>query len=215
MQFAWWLCHPKPSDNIEDVNHETALMLLQIKAGTETFGTAPCGSGPKAEGVSHERKSMNIVSVVTNTNKPLMPTSPYRARKLLSSGKAKIVKHRPFTILLVNRSDGNVQEIEYKSDTGYLHVGISVCSEKREFVREQRDLLPDEREKHNDRRKYRRTRRNRKRYRKARFDNRIGKIRKKEKNKHVWLPPSLDHKVDAQVQLFLRLYQVMPIGVSI
>lgn len=140
MQFAWWLCHPKPSDNIEDVNHETALMLLRIKAGTETFGTAPCGSGPKAEGVSHERKSMNIVSVVTNTNKPLMPTSPYRARKLLSSGKAKIVKHRPFTILLVNRSDGNVQEIEYKSDTGYLHVGISVCSEKREFVREQRDL---------------------------------------------------------------------------
>ena len=211
MQFAWWLCHPKPSDNIEDVNHETALMLLQIKAGTETFGTAPCGSGPKAEGVSPERKAMNTVAVVTNTNKPLMPTSPYRARKLLSSGKAKIVKHRPFTILLVNRSDGNVQEIEYKSDTGYLHVGISVCSEKREFVREQRDLLPDEKEKHNDRRKYRRTRRNRKRYRKARFDNRIGKIRKKEKNKHVWLPPSLDHKVDAQVQLFLRLYQVMPI----
>ena len=106
MQFAWWLCHPKPSDNIEDVNHETALMLLQIKAGTETFGTALCGSGPKAEGVSPERKSMNTVAVVTNTNKPLMPTSPYRARKLLSSGKAKIVKHRPFTILLVNRSDG-------------------------------------------------------------------------------------------------------------
>ena len=144
MQFAWWLCRPKPSSNSEDVKHETALMLLQIKAGTETFGTAPCGSGPKAEGVSPERKSMNTVAVVTNTNKPLMPTSPYRARKLLSSGKAKIVKHRPFTILLVNRSDGNVQEIEYKSDTGYLHVGISVCSEKREFVREQRDLLPDE-----------------------------------------------------------------------
>lgn len=98
MQFAWWLCHPKPSDNIEDVNHETALMLLQIKAGTETFGTAPCGSGPKAEGVSPERKSMNTVAVVTNTNKPLMPTSPYRARKLLSSGKAKIVKHRPFSL---------------------------------------------------------------------------------------------------------------------
>ena len=56
MQFAWWLCHPKPSDNIEDVKHETALMLLQIKAGTETFGTAPCGPGPKAEGVSPERK---------------------------------------------------------------------------------------------------------------------------------------------------------------
>ena len=87
MQFAWWLCHPKPSDNIEDVKHETALMLLQIKAGTETFGTAPCGSGPKAEGVSHERKAMNTVAVVTNTNKPLMPTSPYK--KAVKQRKSK------------------------------------------------------------------------------------------------------------------------------
>ena len=154
---------------------------------------------------------MNSVAVVTNTNNPLMPTSPYRARSLLRSGKAKIKKHCPFTIMILDRSEGNVQEIEYKSDTGYLHVGISICSQKREFVREQRDLLSDEPEKHNDRRKYRHNRRNRKRYRAARFDNRVRKVHKAEKMGHVWLPPSLDHKVDVQVQLFLRFFQAMPI----
>ena len=97
------------------------------------------------EGVSPERKLMTAVAVIGNTGKPLMPTSPYRARRLLKSGRAKIYGYRPFTIMILDREDGAVQEIEYKSDTGYLHVGISVCSKKHEFLREQRDLLPDER----------------------------------------------------------------------
>ena len=118
-----------------------------------------------------------------------MPTSYYKARRLMKQGRAKIFKHRPFTIMILDRADGEVQEIEYKSDTGYLHVGISVCSEKHEYMSRQMDLLDDEVEKHNDRRKYRRTRRNRKRYRKARFDNRIGKFRKVEKRGEKWLPP--------------------------
>ena len=141
-----------------------------------------------------------------------MPTSPYRARHLLKKGRAKIFKYRPvFTIQIIDREDGQTQKIEYKSDTGYIHVGISVCSEKREFIREQRDLLSDEVEKHNDRLKYRRARRNRKRYRKPRFNNRINKIRKAEKKGHVWLAPSLEHKVDTQVQLFQKICEVMPI----
>ena len=152
------------------------------------------------------------VAVVSNTCKPLMPTSPYRARHLLKKGRAKIFKYRPiFTIQIIDREDGQTQKIEYKSDTGYIHVGISVCSEKREFFREQRDLLSDEVEKHNDRLKYRRTRRNRKRYRKSRFNNRISKIRKTEKKGHIWLAPSLEHKADIQVQLFQKICEVMPI----
>lgn len=41
-----------------------------------------------------------------------MPTSEYRARRLLKSGKA--VKHSfdPFTIRLTEREDGNVQPVE-------------------------------------------------------------------------------------------------------
>lgn len=140
-----------------------------------------------------------------------MPTSPYRARRLLKKGRARIFKHRPFTILIVDREDGAVQGIEYKSDTGYLHVGISVCSEKHELAREQRDLPPDEPEKHNDRLKYRRARRNRKRYRRPRFNNRIHNVRKKEKDGGVWRPPSLEHKMDAQVRLFTEACKVMPV----
>ena len=153
-----------------------------------------------------------MVFVVSNTTKPLMPTSSYKARRLMKQGRAKIFKHRPFTIMILDRADGKVQEIEYKSDTGYLHVGISVCSEKHEYLSRQMDLLDDEVEKHNGRRKYRRIRRNRERYRKVRFDNRIGNARKAEKRGEKWLPPSLNNKVNTQVQLYRSICEVVPIS---
>ena len=157
-----------------------------------------------------------MVAVVSNIGKPLMPTSPYRARRLLKSGRARIYQYRPFfTIMIVDREDGAVQEVEYKSDTGYQHVGISVCSKKHEFVREQRDMLTGEPEKHNDRRKYRRARRNRKRYRRPRFDNRVSKVRKAEKDGGIWLAPSLEHKVEVQQRLFAEACKVMPISSAV
>ena len=143
-----------------------------------------------------------MVFVVSANGKPLMPTSPYRARKLLKKGRAKIYQHHPFTIQVTDREDGEVQKIEYCTDVGYLHVGISVKSEKHEYLGLQADLLPDETERHNDRRKYRRTRRNRKRYRKPRSDN-----RKREKG---WLAPSIRHKVEAQLLLLSKILAVCP-----
>lgn len=144
-----------------------------------------------------------MVYVVTNTGKPLMPTTEYRARKLFKKGRAKIYKYRPFTIMIIDRENGDTQPIEYKSDVGYQHVGISVASDKHEYTSIQVDLLPDETEKHNDQRKYRRTRRNRKRYRKPRFDNR--------KKQDGWLAPSIRHKVDTQLDFFRRILAVCPI----
>ena len=111
-----------------------------------------------------------MVFVLSSTGKKLMPTSSYRTRKLLKADKAVIFKYRPFTIKLTKRSDGDIQPIEYCCDTGYQHIGISIKSQKSEYVNEQRDLLADETERHNDCKKYRRARRNRKtRYRKARW----------------------------------------------
>ena len=153
-----------------------------------------------------------MVAVVSKTGEPLMPTSPYRARKLLKKQKAKIYRYRPFfTIQLLERETGYVQDVEYKSDTGYSHVGISICSSKHELLAEQRDLLEGESERHNDRRKYRRTRRNRKRYRKARFENRIHNVRKREKEGRLYLAPTLQHKLDAQLYLFREACKVFPI----
>ena len=88
---------------------------------------------------------MGSVAVISASGKKLMPTSPYRARKLLKSNRAVIFKYRPiFTIKLVDREDGYTQPIEQKCDTGYEHIGISICSKKKEYVNEQRDLLKDE-----------------------------------------------------------------------
>ncbi len=40
---------------------------------------------------------MNAVFVLSNTKTPLMPTSPRRARLLLSGGKAAVFRRYPFT----------------------------------------------------------------------------------------------------------------------
>ena len=51
-----------------------------------------------------------MVAVVDKNNKPLMPTSAYRARKLLRVGRAVIHKYRPyFTIRIVDLESGAVQ----------------------------------------------------------------------------------------------------------
>ena len=101
---------------------------------------------------------MSAVAVISKTGVKLMPTSNVKARKLLKSGKAKIYQYEPiFTIQLENRCDGNVQPIEYCCDTGYAHIGVSIKSEKHEYVHNQYDLLPDEVENHKACRRYRRT----------------------------------------------------------
>ncbi len=146
---------------------------------------------------------MKTVFVIANDGTKLMPTDIRHARRLMKRKEAVIYKHEPFTIRLTRESGHNVQEIEFKMDTGDKHIGVSVCSEKHEFVSAQFDPLKDETERHNDQRKYRRTRRNRRRYRKPRFDNR---------NKpEGWLAPSIQHKADLHVQLFRRYCEVCPI----
>ena len=145
------------------------------------------------------------VCVVTPDGKPLMPTSEYRARKLLKSGKAVIFKHKPFTIMLTRVVSENVQPIEYCCDTGYKHIGVSVKSEKHEYFDCQFDMLQDEKIRHDKRRKYRRERRNKKRYRKPRFSNRTASKKK------GWLAPSLRNVLDQHIRIFERFLEVMPI----
>lgn len=149
---------------------------------------------------------MDTVAVISASGKKLMPTNSYRARRLLKSKRAVIHKYRPvFTIKLVDRTNGYTQPIEYKCDTGYQNIGISICSDTKEFVNEQRDLLKDEVKRHSDSRKYRRTRRNRLRYRKKRFDNRRGMISKDG------FAPSIRNKRDVHVRLYEEYYKVFPI----
>ena len=148
---------------------------------------------------------MQAVFVLDIKGRKLMPTyNPKKVRKLLKTGKAKIFCHKPFTIQLQYEVEPNNQPIEICIDTGSVHVGLSVKSEKHEYVHMQADLPEEEKKHHDDRRSRRRTRRNRLRYRPPRFDNR-------NKGKD-WLAPSIQHKVDAQVGIANRYAKVCPIS---
>ncbi len=155
--------------------------------------------------LQYRRKAsaMKTVFVIANDGTRLMPTNIKRARRLMKRREAVICRHDPFTIKLTRDSEHNVQDIEFKQDTGDKHIGISVCSEKHEYISAQYDPLKDETKKHNDQRKYRRTRRNRRRYRKPRFDN-----RKKDRG---WFAPSIEHKKELHVRLFEKYNDVCPI----
>ena len=146
---------------------------------------------------------MQDVFVIALDGMKLMPTNRAKARKLLKKGKAIIYKHSPFAIQLTYESEKNVQPIEFCEDTGATHIGVSIKSEKHEYVHAQYDHLKDETERHNDQRMYRRTRRNRKRYRKSRFDNR--------KKPEGWLAPTVEHKKDNHIRIFEMFYEVCPI----
>lgn len=153
---------------------------------------------------------MDTVAVISASGKKLMPTNSYRARRLLKSRRAVIYKYRPvFTIKLADRTDGYTQPIEYKCDTGYQNIGISICSDTKEFVNEQRVLLKDEVKRHSGSRKYRRTRRNRLRYRKKRFDNRRGMISRDG------FTPSIRNKRDVHVRLYEEYYKIFPIAKAV
>lgn len=146
------------------------------------------------------------VAVISGSGQKLMPTTERHAARLLRKGKAVIYRYRPvFTIRLTERMSGKTQQVEYASDTGYQHVGISIKSEKHEYVHAQYDMLIGEKERHDKCRKYRRTRRNRLRYRKARFNNR------KASKPEGWLAPSFQHRVDNQIRLFEQYSAVIPV----
>ena len=145
-----------------------------------------------------------VTFTVDKYGRPGMPTfNVKKVRKLLKSGKAEIFCYHPFTIKLLYTDELTTQPVEMCLDTGDKHIGVSVKSEKHEFVHAQYDPLPDEKERRDDRRRYRRTRRNRKRYRKPRFDN-----RKKQKG---WLAPTVEHKKDLHVSIVKRYMKVCPI----
>ena len=99
------------------------------------------------------------VCVFSNNGERLMPTFRLgKVRRLLKDGKAKIVKHHPFTIQLLYDSKTNTQPIEICEDVGYNYIGISAKSKSREYVSTQYDTLQDEKEHHDDCRKMRRSR---------------------------------------------------------
>lgn len=153
---------------------------------------------------------MNRVFVLDKENKPLMPCHPARARRLLRSGRARVARHRPFTIQLLDRDDGDAQPVRLKVDPGSKTTGMAVTAKFRRRgwsvvwageIHHRGDAI---RKALGDRRVLRRGRRGRKcRNRPPRFLNR--------RRPQGWLPPSLQSRVDQNFGWARRLTNWIPV----
>ena len=134
--------------------------------------------------------------------KPLMPTTPRKARLLLKSGKAKVVQRNLFTIQLNYATGETRQPVRLGIDPNYSKIGFSAVTDKRELISGEVTLRNDISEKLTEKRQYRRTRRNKLRYRQPRFDN-----RKRTEN----LSPSIRQKLQTFVNFVNRIKQILPV----
>ncbi|MBQ1925770.1 MAG: HNH endonuclease, partial [Proteobacteria bacterium] len=139
--------------------------------------------------------------------KPLMPTSPPRARKLLKAGKARVARREPFTIRMMVPTGETLQSVTLGMDCGYRHVGLSATTQKEELLASEVELRDDVSKLLSDRLELRRSRRNRKtRYRAPRFDNRVH-----SKNKG-WLAPSVENRIQAHLSRVRMVQSILPVS---
>lgn len=144
----------------------------------------------------------SYVYVLSINNKPLMPCSKAKARKLLENNQAVIVRHNPFTIKLSFECENQVQSITLGVDTGYKYVGLSAVSDKAEYWSSEvilRNISPLLIEK----KMYRKGRRAKLWYRQPRFLNRG--------IKKGWLPPSVQYRINSHIRIIEKVCSLLPI----
>lgn len=136
-----------------------------------------------------------------------MPCKESKARKLLRSGKAKVVRRNPFTIKLLFDCEENTQEVIAGMDTGSTMIGCAVTVNGNVVYQSEAKIRQDVSKKMEQRRMYRRNRRGRKtRYRKARCQNRAS-IKKEGR-----LAPSIKSKIDSHLREKKFVESILPIS---
>lgn len=147
-----------------------------------------------------------MVFVLNKNKKPLNPTSPAKARRLLKQGKAVIDKKYPFTIRLKELKDTSTNQQSYrvKLDSGSKTTGIAITKNNEVMFLAELHHKIDIKQKLESRRSFRRSRRNRHtRYRQARFLNRV--------RPKGWLAPSLQARVDNITSWITKLSKLVPL----
>ncbi len=145
------------------------------------------------------------VFVLSQARKPLMPTTPRRARLWLKAKRACVVSREPFTIQLRFETTTYTQPATVGVDTGSHMIGIAATAHREVVFQAEMRLRTGISRKLTQRRQYRRTRRSRKtRYRAARWANR--------RRPSGWLPPSLRARAEATIKAVRFLARVLPIG---
>jgi 5-methylcytosine-specific restriction endonuclease McrA len=118
-------CNCDPS-----LNREEALSVPRLKISSNI-------SDVNQLQIRKEMKRQNprvSVHVLNMRGQPLMPTTPCRARKLLESGKAKVVQRNPFTIQLNIATGETKQPIRLGIDPNYTKIGYSAVTDKKELI---------------------------------------------------------------------------------
>lgn len=149
-----------------------------------------------------------LVYVQSRDGQPLMPTSRCgKVRRMLNTGKAKVVQRCPFTIRLQYEPETRItQPVDLGIDAGSKTIGVSACTDGLELYAAEVELRQDVTDKLSTRRELRRGRRNRKtRYRKPRFLNRI-------KSKHKgWLAPTVEVKISSHLKTVADVMLILPV----
>lgn len=155
---------------------------------------------------------MQRVLTLSSTRKPLMPCHPSRARRLLREGRASVFRRQPFTIILNDREDGEVQPVDCRLDPGSRTTGIALviqghAGDRLVWAAELTHRSASIKKSLERRRALRRARRSRKiRYRKPRFDNRS--------RPQGWLAPSLSSRVTQTATWVRRLKALTPVSAA-
>ena len=145
-----------------------------------------------------------LVYVLNSDGEPLMPCSPRKARKLLSSGRAKVMSRTPFVIKMLYGSSGYKQPIILGVDSGSQVIGVAATGSGKTYYASEVKARNDISKKLIERSAYRRTRRNRKlRYRKARWKNR--------RRPAGWLTPTMRSKIHAHLREINFVKSILPI----
>lgn len=152
---------------------------------------------------------MSRILVVDQERRPLMPTTPARARMLLRGGKAAILRRFPLVLILKEtRPEAVVEPLRVKLDPGSKTSGIAVVNDQTGEVVWAAELTHRSsqiREALTKRRAVRRSRRQRHtRYRPARWHNR--------RRPDGWLAPSLLSRVLHLLTWVKRLSRWCPVA---
>lgn len=180
-------------------------LLLNRDENLSVVDSKTCFNNPDVNQVQHTERSLKPFVCVINCNgEPLMPCNYAKSKRLVKKNAATIIKLYPFTIKLNFKCEDKVQEISLGIDSGYKNIGFSCVTENNELI--SGTVILDDRtsERISERRMYRRSRRNRLWYRKPRFLNR--------KKKEGWLPPSIQRRYDAHLNLIKQIKKLLPIN---